>query len=55
MINTKTVLLRLPIPKHNVMKSKCALDGKSINEYVCNLIYLDLEKDTRFELSDNAG
>ena len=55
MTNTKTVLLRLPTPRHNVMKSKCALDGKSINEYVCNLIYLDLKKDARFKLTDNVG
>ena len=55
MTNKKNVLLRLPPREHKLLKVTCASEGKSINEYVCNLIYSSLKKVAHYELSDNAG
>ena len=55
MTDKKNVLLRLPPKEHRLLKATCATEGKSINEYVCNLIYAKLNKVAGYELSANDG
>ena len=44
----KKLTVRVPISLHRKAKAKVALDDKSLNEYIINLLEDDLMNETRF-------